>query len=128
MSITLTTQDFAGPASALSPGQGHFSVSYSRWDRPCAEWLVGQLRASDVPVWIFGGRPHCPAWRDEVFPRIAGSDALIVLMTPHSRRARGVHEEIDYADSIGKPVIAVAVDGYRFPGKRWTENALARVS
>jgi hypothetical protein len=107
-------RDSAGTASV---GLGHVFVSHSRWDRSYVNRLVAWLQAAAIPSWISGPERHCPAWQDSVFPSIAGCAAFIVVMTPRSQVAEGVGQEISHAESLGKPVIPIALDGWCFLNK-----------
>jgi hypothetical protein len=49
-----------------------------------------------------------------VFPHIIGCAAVVVVMTPLSEIAGGVVQEIRYAVRLGKPVVPIALDGWRF--------------
>lgn len=98
-----------GRVGAASSGMGYVFISHSRWDRLYASRLVTWLRASGIPVWISGLERHCPVWQDSILPNIAHCSAVVVLMTPRSELAVGVHEEICYAKKIGKPVIPLFI-------------------
>jgi hypothetical protein len=95
-------------------GQDHVFISYSRWDQSYVSRLVTAFRAAGVSSWTSGLGRHSPAWRDVVFPLIADCAGLVVVMTPRSYAASGVHQEIRYAESLQKAVIPIALDGCRF--------------
>jgi TIR domain len=80
-------------------------VCHSRWDRPVASRLVGQLRACGMSVWISGLEMHSPFWEKEIFPVIARSGALVVLVSSKSEAAVGVNLEIAYARKLAKPIV-----------------------
>lgn len=102
----------------ISPADlGPVFVSHSRWDRAQALRLVTGLRGAGVPVWISGTERHCPTWPDTIFPNIACCSAFVVLMTPRSEAAEGVAREVRYAEALGKPIVPVSLDGWRFLGR-----------
>ena len=120
MGFTATGVRPPGGVGTASSSMGYVFISHSRWDRPYAARLVTWLRAWGMPIWISGLERHCPAWQDLILPNVARCSVVVVLMTPRSELAPGVHEEVCYADMIGKPVIRLALDDYCFhEGRNW---------
>lgn len=105
------------PAWEAFDGLGHVFVSYSRWDQLYVSRLVTSFQSAGIPSWISGPSHHCPGWQDTVFPHIASCAVFLAVMTPRSRVALGVDQEISYARSLRKTIIPVAVDGCRFLGE-----------
>jgi hypothetical protein len=102
------------PGKPVGTGLSHVFVSYSRRDQPYIGRLATWLHNAGIPLWMSGPANHCPAWQESVFPNIANCAALVVVMTPQSRVAQGVAQEVGYAESLGKAVIPVAVDDCYF--------------
>jgi hypothetical protein len=99
-------------------------VSYSRWDVLHVSRLVARLRTAGISTWVSGPECHCPDWQEWVFPNIFDCAVFLVVMTPRSEVAGGVRQEIDYAESLGKPVMPIALDGWSFLRVTTAESTL----
>ncbi|MGW6742140.1 toll/interleukin-1 receptor domain-containing protein [Streptomyces sp. NPDC055025] len=87
---------------------GLIFISHSRRDRASAMALVSRLREIELDTWISGPELHCPAWQDMIFPHIERCAAVVVLASGHAAGARGVIQEVAYAELLGKPVLSVS--------------------
>jgi len=73
-------------------------VSYAKQDKEFALSLAGQLSEQGHRVWA-ADRALLPGdnWALETGKALQGSDAMVVLLSPHSMQSEWQRHEIDYA-------------------------------
>lgn len=73
-------------------------LSYAHADREAAEQLGRALRAESVDVWIDSEAIEAGEdWRRQVADALERSEAMVVLLTPHSVQSESVRRDVEYA-------------------------------
>ncbi len=83
-------------------------LSYSRRDRAFVEYLRAALEAAKRSVWVdLRDIPPSAAWREEIYQAIAGSDAVICVLSPDYVASPVCREEVEYALANQKRLIPI---------------------
>ncbi len=73
-------------------------ISYAHADRRAAQQLAEGLRAESLEVWIDTEAVEPGEnWQRQVADALDRSDAMVVLLTPHSVESESVRRDVDYA-------------------------------
>jgi hypothetical protein len=90
----------------------HIFLSYSRRDSAAMERVRDTLRAGGLEVWTDERlKPGTPSWRNAIETAIEGAGAVVVLMSPDSKRSEWVERELSYAAACQVQVFPVLVSG-----------------
>ncbi|MEV0604127.1 toll/interleukin-1 receptor domain-containing protein [Streptomyces sp. NPDC050315] len=85
-------------------------LSYSRKDTALARRLVDRLQGRVGEVWVdWQDIKPSTQWREELSEAIRSSDALVVLVSPHSLRSPYCWDECKQAIALGKRILPVIV-------------------
>ena len=91
-------------------------VSYSRADQSYVDELCGWLRHRGVVVWIDSEIDYGTRWQTVVKDRLDACAAVLVVMSPAAEESRWVGREVDRAETRGKPIFPLLLDGTPFFG------------
>lgn len=87
-------------------------LSYSRDDTALMQRLRDDLRAAGFQVWTDESiQPGSPSWKMEIESAIRDSDCLLVIFSPDAAESRWVRAEIDFAETLKKPLFSVLARG-----------------
>jgi tetratricopeptide (TPR) repeat protein len=93
----------------------HVLISYSTKDSDYANRLANDLRQRGFDVWIDNAKLRSSEnWWEGIVRALNTASAVIVLMSPHSRKSRWVQRELTLADNWGKPTYPLLLDGDNF--------------
>lgn len=104
-------------ANTNNRGEGHAAAasglvkvfpSYAPEDAPFVRQLQAELKRAGVDVWT--NREDMTAgesWRTQIIEGIKSSDALMVVLSPHSAGSRIVVRELTLADEYRKKIVPV---------------------
>ena len=120
-----------GPEPPGEPALAAF-ISYGHKDAPK---LVRRLKTGletlgIMPVWLDAEMIDAgDDWQEQVHEGIAGSDALLAVMTAHSLRPGGIcWREVAFADALGRRVVPLRVDAdpalrvnFLLAGRSWAD-------
>ena len=85
-------------------------ISYARQNKPDIEQLAEHLRVLGYEIWhdssLHGGQD----WWSEILRRIADCDTFIAIISREALNSTACRREFDWADSLQKPVLPVAVE------------------
>ena len=85
-------------------------VSYARQNKPVVEELVAHLQVLGCDTWhdssLHGGQD----WWEEILERIADCDTFIAIISRDALSSTACRREFDWAESLNKPVLPVAVE------------------
>ena len=85
-------------------------ISYARQNKPDVEQLAEHLRVLGYEIWhdssLHGGQD----WWSEILRRIADCDTFIAIISREALNSTACRREFDWADSLQKPVLPVAVE------------------
>ena len=92
---------------------GYVFMSYSRRDEESMRFIAKFLRAHGFKVWVDNEKliPGTPVWEEEVEKAIRGTSAVVVLLSPDSKKSDWVRRETSLADQHQKRVFPVLVSG-----------------
>jgi hypothetical protein len=86
----------------------HVFISYKHEEQDFVEMLIRQLEAAGFPVWLDTERLRAGEnWREAINEAIRDSFALILVISPDSKRSEYVTYEWAYAQGAGVKVIPV---------------------
>ena len=96
-----------------TPTPKHVFMSYSRRDEAVMRRVVGFLREQGINVWVDNEKlvPGTPIWEEEIEKAIISAGAIVVLLSPDSKKSPWVRREISYAEDNGKRIFPVLVAG-----------------
>lgn len=87
-------------------------LSYSRDDTAIMQRLCDDLRDAGLTVWTDESiEPGSPSWKSEIEAAIRGCGCLVVLLSPDAAQSKWVRAEIDFAESLHKPLYTLLVRG-----------------
>lgn len=87
-------------------------LSYSRDDTTVMQRLRDDLRAAGLVVWTDESiEPGSSSWKSEIEAAIRGCGCLVVLLSPDAAQSKWVRAEIDFAESLHKPMYTLLVRG-----------------
>ena len=95
-------------------GSSWVFLSYGHADRSYARDLTEDLRARGIPVFIDDRVPTGARWTTTLREQIAGSGAVVVVMTPESAASAWVDRELQEAEELAKPIFPLLLRGDRF--------------
>jgi hypothetical protein len=84
-------------------------VSYSRDDRQLSGSVLADLDALGHDGWLDEDVTGGQVWWDEILATIRRSDAFLFLLTPSSVESEACLREVEYAQSLKRPIIPVEV-------------------
>lgn len=87
-----------------------FFVSYSRRDQAKINPLAKRLNQLGHETWLDDRLSGGQAWWDEILANIRNADALLFALSEASLESQACSLEREYARSLGKPLLPVAVD------------------
>ena len=92
---------------------GHVFISYSRKDDTAMQRIVTFLRGQGVKVWVDNEKlvPGTPIWEEEIENAIGGAFAIVVVLSPDSKKSEWVRREVTLADQFHKRMFPVLVAG-----------------
>jgi len=92
---------------------GQVFLSYSRKDEESMLLIAKYLRAQGIKVWVDNEKliPGTPIWEDEIQRAIRNAVAIVVILSPDSKRSEWVKREMTMADQHQKRVFPVLVIG-----------------
>jgi predicted ATPase len=85
-------------------------ISYARQNKPDVEQLVEHLRVLGCETWHDASLRGGQDWWNEIVRRIADCDTFIAVISRDALSSTACRREIDWAESLGKPVMPVAVE------------------
>lgn len=107
--------NLAQTAAATPPAtQGTIDIVliYSRQDAPIMRQLYVDLRRQGWTVWTDEGMESgTPGWQDATRDALRQASCLVVILSPNSGKSELIHGEVDYAVTLGRPIIPVLVAG-----------------
>ena len=82
----------------MSAPKTHVFLSYAQADRKAAQQLAEALRAEAFYVW-FDVQAIAPGdnWQRQVADALERSEAMVVLLTPHSVDSESIRRDMEYA-------------------------------
>ncbi len=88
-------------------------ISYSRTDTKNQQRLVAALRERGLTVWVDNEKlnPGNPAWDHEIEKAILACSAIVVILSPESKRSEWVRREVSFAEQHNKRIFPVLVRG-----------------
>jgi predicted RNA-binding protein with RPS1 domain len=98
----------------LDPTDGHLAhlfISYAREDQSYVTALVSYLGAHAVPAWTDVAIQGGEVWRREIERAIGRSFGVLVVMTPSSAKSTWVERELTLAETLGRPILPLLLDG-----------------
>jgi chemotaxis protein histidine kinase CheA len=92
---------------------GQVFISYSRRDDAAMRRVVAFLRKQGVNVWVDNEKlvPGTPIWEEEIEKAIHSASAVVVVLSPDSKRSVWVRREISLAERYQKRLFPVMVAG-----------------
>jgi TIR domain len=93
---------------------GQIFVSYSRSDAEYVTKLVEYLRAQGLTIWVDANLDPGDRWNTTIREQIEASAVLLLVMTPAAEAAEWVERELQYAQSLGRPIVPLLLDGKPF--------------
>jgi GTPase SAR1 family protein len=91
----------------------HVFISYSRRDSTVMLRCVAFMRKQGINIWLDNEKliPGTPIWEEEIEKALKSASAVIVLMSPDSKKSAWVRREIALADQYQKRIFPVLVHG-----------------
>lgn len=99
----------SGPA-ITSRASDYAFVSYRRADFTRIEPLLGGLNAANLPFWFDRAIPGGSQWMGVLQERIANARSVLLFLSQSAADSRYVRMEINYAYSLGKPILPVRLE------------------
>ena len=93
---------------------GHVFVSYSSEDRKYVDKLLEAFDERNIKYWIDEKIVVADRWVRVIQRQLEASTVVVVVMTPDSNESRWVERELQYALSLGRPVVPLLLRGQRF--------------
>jgi hypothetical protein len=92
---------------------GHVFISYSRQDKAVMDRIAELLQERGINVWVDNEDlfPGAPSWEEEIEKAIGGASAVIVLLSPDSKKSKWVRREVAFAEQSSKRIFPVLVRG-----------------
>jgi TIR domain len=84
-------------------------VSYARQNRADIDQLVEHLGVLGCDTWVDRSLHGGQDWWKEILGRIADCDTFIAIISREALSSTACRREFDWAESLGKPVLPVAV-------------------
>jgi hypothetical protein len=86
-------------------------ISYSHEDKEYAHRLEKKLKPKGFEVWLDDRINYGSQWPDEIEKRLDGCKALILIMTPRSKRSEWVQNELNRAKRKKKNIFPLLLEG-----------------
>lgn len=107
----------------------HIFLSYSRKDIDLMRRLRADLQALGFTVWTDEGiDPGTPLWDEAIENALKNAGCMVVILTPNAINAKGLRDEIHYANIHDVRIFPVLAEGdaktsvpYRLSGTQWTD-------
>jgi TIR domain len=93
---------------------GHVFISYSRRDAEYVTKLVEYLRAQGLTVWVDTNLDPGDRWNTIIREQIEASAVFVLVMTPAAETSEWVERELQYAQSLGRLIVPLLLDGKPF--------------
>src|SRR4051812_28005158 len=90
---------------------GYVFISYSRKDSAYAKELAGYLGGAGLTAWMDDAIDYGERWERMIRTQIDGCAAMIAIMTPDAEDSQWVARELARAESTGKPILPLLLDG-----------------
>jgi hypothetical protein len=93
--------------------RGPVFMSYSRKDQEVMQRIAKFLRNQGIEVWVDNEKliPGTTIWEEKIEKAIKGAAAIVVVMSPHSKKSEWVRREISFADQYRKRIFPLLVRG-----------------
>ncbi|MEM9953985.1 MAG: toll/interleukin-1 receptor domain-containing protein [Chloroflexota bacterium] len=92
--------------------QYHIFLSYSRKNLNTMQRVRDDLRATGLRVWTDEGiEPGSISWKEAIEQAIREAGMIVVLLSPSANDSRWVQREIDYAETLNKPIVPLLIKG-----------------
>jgi predicted ATPase len=85
-------------------------ISYARQNKADIEQLVEHLRVLGCETWYDASLRSGQDWWDEILRRIADCDTFVAVISRDALSSTACRREFDWAESLNKPVMPVAVE------------------
>ncbi len=85
-------------------------VSYARENKRDVDQLVEHLRMMGYETWVDTSLRGGQDWWEEILQRIADSEVFIAIISHAALNSTACRREFDWAETLGKPVVPVAVE------------------
>jgi hypothetical protein len=85
-------------------------ISYARQDRRDVEQLVEHLEVLGYDTWLDSSLHGGQDWWNEILRQIADCDIFIAIISRDALDSTACRRECDWAESLAKPVLPVAVE------------------
>ena len=85
-------------------------VSYARENKRDVDQLVEHLGMMGHETWVDARLRGGQDWWEQILQRIADSDVFIAVISHASLNSTACRREFDWAETLGKPVLPVAVE------------------
>jgi hypothetical protein len=116
------------PSHDASAGHDIF-LSYSRKDVELMRRVRDDLRSAGLRVWTDEAlEPGTSSWKKAIEEAIEGARAVVVLLSPDSKKSEWVGRELDYGRAQGLRLFAVLVRGdersavpFALIGSQWVD-------
>jgi hypothetical protein len=95
------------------PSTRHVFMSYSRRDEAVMRRVVAFLRRQGINVWLDNEKlvPGTPIWEEEIEKAIKLAGAIVVIMSPDSKKSEWVRREISLAEQYNQRVFPILING-----------------
>ena len=92
---------------------GQVFISYSRRDNAVMRRIVTFLRKKGHNVWVDNEKlmPGTPIWEEEIEKAIKSASAIVVILSPDSKKSVWVRREISLAENHSKRIFPIMVAG-----------------
>lgn len=107
----------------------HIFLSYSRNDAELMREVEAVFRSEGLSVWTDEGiQPGTPLWDSAIETALKASGCMVVILTPNAMEAKGLRDEIHYANIHNIRIFPLLADGteqtaipYRLSGTQWVD-------
>ena len=102
----------------------HVFISYAHADERYVKNLTRELKSQDIPYWYDQEMSIGVKWTDNIDQKIGESFALILVMTPNSRKSDYVNYEWAYAMGKGIEIIPVIYEYLKADDEPWHKKIM----
>jgi formylglycine-generating enzyme required for sulfatase activity len=104
-------------------------LSYSRKDLDLMHKARADLEKAGFSVWTDEGiEPGTPLWDEAIEEALEQAGCMVVILTPNAKHAKGLRDEIHYANIHNVRIFPLLVEGdekssvpYRLSGTQWVD-------
>lgn len=90
---------------------GHIFISYSKKDIVYVEKLIKALQSEGFDPWVDReGLGAGTQWRTHLEKQIETCDVYLPIISRNSKGSKWVHEELEFAQSLNKPIFPLRLD------------------